>query len=115
MAEEQVAADLPDSNWKPEEVGLLEAVVDQLGIAPDSARLFEQTQQQAERERIVGEVTSRIRSSLDVQTILQTAVREMRDALNLQDVEIRIGSGKEGTENRSRDASNQQNDNIGGG
>jgi GAF domain-containing protein/HAMP domain-containing protein len=109
-AENQVVACQPASDWKPEEVGLLEAVVDQLGVALDSARLFEQTQQQAERERIVGEVTSRIRSSLDVQTILQTAVRELRDALNLQDVEIRIGSGKEGTESHSRDAAKQQND-----
>ncbi len=113
-AEEQVAADRPASDWKPEEVGLLEAVVDQLGVALDSARLFEQTQHQAERERIVGEATSRIRSSLDVQTILQTAVRELRDALNLQDVEIRIGSGKEGLESHSRDATNQQID-VGGG
>jgi GAF domain-containing protein/HAMP domain-containing protein len=108
----QTLQDRPD--WKPEEVNLLEAVVDQLGVALDSARLFEQTQYQAERERIVGEVSSRIRSSLDVQTIIQTAVREMRDALDLQDVEIRIGSGKEVTEEYSRDITDIQN-NPGGG
>ena len=76
--------------WNPEEVSLLETLTDQLGAALDSARLFEETQKQAERERIVGEATSRMRATLDIQSVLQAAVKEFRDALNLEEVEIRL-------------------------
>jgi GAF domain-containing protein/HAMP domain-containing protein len=80
------------TSWTNEEVSLLENLIDQLGIALESARLFESTQQQAERERLVAEVTSRIRATLDIDTILQTSVLEMRDALDLAEVEIRLGT-----------------------
>ena len=108
-SEEKVTTHQGTSDWKPEEVNLLEAVVDQLGVALDNARLFEQTQHQAVRERVVGEVSSQIRSSLDIQTILQTAVREIRDALDLEDVEIRVGTGKEAMEEYSQNAADKQN------
>ncbi len=96
------------SSWKPEEINLLETVVDQLSVALDSARLFEQTQHQAERERIIGDATSRLRASLDIQTILQTAVREMRDVLELQDVEIRVGGGDYAVSEHSREEADKQ-------
>lgn len=87
---EQAAID-----WNPGDINLLETLADQLGVALDSARLFEETQQQAQREYIVGEVTGRLRATLDIQTILQTATREMRDALDLTEVEVRIGTERD--------------------
>jgi hypothetical protein len=61
----------------------------------DSARLFEETQQLAERERIVDEVTSRMRATMDIDNVLQTAVREIRNTLDLAEVEVRIGNIQE--------------------
>ncbi|MEW5872421.1 MAG: cache domain-containing protein [Chloroflexota bacterium] len=77
--------------WQAQEVGLLRGVVDQLGVMLESARLFEETQLQAERERLVGEITARMRATLDLDNVLQTAAREMQAALNLAEVEIRMG------------------------
>jgi GAF domain-containing protein len=79
--------------WKTEEVELLEAIIEQLGAAMDSARLFAETRQRAEQERLVDQVTSQMRATLDIDTVLETAVRELRDALGLAEVEVRLGNG----------------------
>jgi GAF domain-containing protein len=81
--------------WTTAEITFLENVADQLGVALDSARLFGETQQQADRERIVGEITSRLRSTMDIETILKAATKDIRDALELSEVEVRIGTPDE--------------------
>lgn len=78
------------TTWNEQEINLLETIVDQLGITLDSARLFEETQLQAERERLVSEITSRMRATLDIDNVLQTAAREMLNALDLAEVEVRM-------------------------
>ena len=93
VVEDQASSD--SSDWNMEEIGLLETLIDQLGVALDSARLFEETQQHAERERIVGEVTSRMRATMDIDNVLQTAAREIRNTLDLAEVEVRIGNFQE--------------------
>ena len=78
--------------WTADEISLMETLAQQLGLALDSARLYQQTQRRASRERLASEVTARMRETLDVDTILQTAVREMREALGLAEVEVHMGT-----------------------
>jgi GAF domain-containing protein len=79
------------STWLPDEIALMETLSNQLGVALDSARLYLETQQRAAREQLTGEVTTRIRETLDIETILRTASDEIRKALNLPEVVIRLG------------------------
>jgi GAF domain-containing protein len=65
-------------------------MTDRLGAALESAQLFEQTQRRAARDRMVGEVTARIRETLDVETVLKTAAREARQVLGLPEVVVRL-------------------------
>jgi GAF domain-containing protein len=76
--------------WTREEMTLLRTLVEQLGVAMESARLYEDTQRRAARDRLLGEVSSRIRETLDTDTVLQTAVREMREALGMAEVEVQL-------------------------
>jgi GAF domain-containing protein len=76
--------------WSSDDVAFLESVADQLGIALDSARLYAETQQRAEQERLVGQVTGRMRESLDVETVLKTAVEEIYAALGLENLVIQL-------------------------
>jgi GAF domain-containing protein len=62
----------------------LQAVGHQLGFAIENARLFEQTQRAARREQVLREITSRVRSSTDTDTIARTAIRELGVALGRQ-------------------------------
>jgi GAF domain-containing protein/HAMP domain-containing protein len=78
-------------SWTSHERSFLEAIAEQLGVALDSARLYAETRQRAEQDRLVDDLTSRMRATLDLRSVLETAAREMRDALNLAEVEVRLG------------------------
>jgi GAF domain-containing protein/HAMP domain-containing protein len=90
-----IDAEKPDGSggWTEEEITLLEAFADQLGVALDSARLYQDTQRRAARERLAGEITARMRETLDMETVLKTAVREMGAALGIPRIEVRMGGG----------------------
>ena len=77
-----------------EEKALLEALIDQVGAALDSARLYQATQQRVAQERLTGEVTARIRETLDMEMVLRTAVQEVRQALGLPEVVMRLRAPK---------------------
>lgn len=81
--------------WTSQEIELLESIGDQLGSALENARLFEETQRQAERERIAADVSSQVWSSTDVNSILQTAVNELGRALNASKGTIRLTSDEQ--------------------
>lgn len=74
--------------WSDEEIELVTALSEQIGIALDSARLYQETQRRAEREHLVSEITAKIRSTTDPQTMLQMAVEELRNILGASRVEI---------------------------
>ncbi|MDX9955549.1 MAG: substrate-binding domain-containing protein, partial [Anaerolineae bacterium] len=81
-----------DEHVPPETMELLEQVAEQLTQALESARLYQATQQQAVQERLIGEATGRMREQMDVDAVLQTAVRELQQALGLERVELRMGA-----------------------
>lgn len=73
------------TNWEKE---LLAGVGSQLGIAIHQARLHAQVCRQAERESLLRLITNQIHQSLELETILSTAVREVRQLLNTSRVVI---------------------------
>ncbi len=77
--------------WTSEEINLLKALVEQLGVALESARLYQDAQSLAARERLISDVTTHVRETLDIETMLKTAVQDVRQALNLPEVTIRLG------------------------
>jgi GAF domain-containing protein len=77
-------------NWTEDELAILTTIVEQLGIALDSSRLYSETQQRAEQERLIGEITSRMRETLDVEDVLRTAAEEIYQSLNLENLVIQL-------------------------
>lgn len=78
------------AEWTPEEIALLETMADQVGTALESARLYQEAQRRAVRERIASEITTRMRETLSVDTVLETTVREIGESLGLHDVTIEL-------------------------
>jgi GAF domain-containing protein len=78
--------------WTDDEIALIEAVADQMALAIENARLFEQTQSRAARERLIREITDRIRGAVDVESILQTTVQEVGRALGTSHGLVRLGT-----------------------
>ncbi len=74
--------------WTKDEINILKSVAERLGLALDNARLFEETSTRAERERLVSDITTKIRTTNDPQEMIQTAVNELKRALGVTHVEI---------------------------
>jgi GAF domain-containing protein/HAMP domain-containing protein len=86
----QVRKPVEAGPWTESEIEILNTLLEQLGVALEGARLFQETQRRAERERMIGAVTAQIRETLDVETVLRTAAQEIYEALGLQAVMIRL-------------------------
>jgi GAF domain-containing protein len=82
-----------EGEWSPRQIALLETLADQLGQALESARLYQDTQRRAAQERLTSEVTGRMRETLDIETVLKTTVQEVRKALGLPEVVVRLAPG----------------------
>nr|WP_290223415.1 GAF domain-containing protein [Trichocoleus desertorum] len=67
--------------WKTAEVEFVQSLAQQLEIAIRQARLYEQTQRQAQREQLVNQITSQTRQSFDLETILTQAIAQLLKAL----------------------------------
>lgn len=78
--------------WSPDEVALLETLLDQLGAALEGARLYEDTQYRAGQERLISQVAARIRETLDMRTVLETAANELYEQLGLEKVSIYLSA-----------------------
>lgn len=66
-----------EREWTRSEISLLEAAAERAGLALENARLVESAQRRAARERSIGEISARIGSVSDIDSILQTAVEEL--------------------------------------
>jgi GAF domain-containing protein len=83
----------PDgTEWTAEEIELLQALTDQLNVALEGARLYRDAQSRETRERLIGNVATRIRESLDMETMLRTAVDVMRTQLDLPEVVVHLAT-----------------------
>ncbi len=83
-----VRASSEDKVWDKDEIGVVEAVAERIGLALDNARLFEETSSRASRERLVSDITTKIRETNDPQEMIRTAVEELQRVLGATRVEI---------------------------
>ncbi len=67
-----------------EELALLETMIRQIATAVQNANLFASTQQRARRDQILNEITARVYSAVDAESILQTAAKEINRQLGLE-------------------------------
>ena len=100
----------PKRLWQKEEINIIQAIADRVGLALENARLFEETTGRANRERTVTEITTRLRSTSDPDVMLQTALDELKRALGANEIQIRPYSPlpvEQNTEQRARSKQNK--------
>ena len=81
-----------DSNneWTPEQRNLIESIATQASLALENARLLEEGQSTAMRERLISEISGKIWSSTTMDGILRTAVQELGRALDASEATIEL-------------------------
>ena len=82
-----------DTNRLPEDMlSLLETISDRLAVALENARLLEEIQAKANQEHLVSEISTKIRSSPNVEQVLRMAVSEIGQKLGVSEVKIHLNS-----------------------
>jgi len=79
-----------DHPWHESEIALLQAIAGRVSLALENSRLVAEARQRAEQEQALSKIASRIRETLDLETIIQTAVAEIQRSYNLEEAEIRL-------------------------
>jgi len=74
----------------PDNLDVITAVVERMGLALESARLLEDSQRRAAKEQQIGEISAKIGASINLRNILQTAVEELGRALPGSSVAIQL-------------------------
>jgi GAF domain-containing protein/HAMP domain-containing protein len=74
----------------PDQVDLIKAVAERVAISAENARLFDNANRRAERERIISEVTSKIGESVRTENILKTTASELNQLLDGAEVLIKL-------------------------
>lgn len=82
--------ELPAEHLDNNKLQLAQELANRLAISLDNARLFEDSQRAAERERIVNTIAAKLTPQTEIAEILQTAVREVGQALRAPQVNIRL-------------------------
>lgn len=82
-------------NLSDEDITLIQAVIDRVGLALENLRLVEQTSRRAEYEQLVNAITAKIVGSTDVNHILQTTVRELGRVLRAPQTSVQLRSTSE--------------------
>lgn len=73
-----------------EDVDLLQSMANQVAVALQNARAYEQAQRQAQQEATINRITQRIQSASDVDSALQIAARELGRALQADEAVVKL-------------------------
>ncbi|MBK7453317.1 MAG: GAF domain-containing protein [Anaerolineales bacterium] len=83
------------AEWSPEQKTLIESITTQASLALENARLVEESQSIAAREKLANELITKIWASTNMDNILQTTVRELGRSLEASEVVIEVSMGTE--------------------
>jgi GAF domain-containing protein len=78
--------------WSANEIDLAETLSARLSEALDSARLFQETQRTAAYQQLTSEISTQMRETLDIDSVLRTAAQELGEAFKAKEVVIRLNN-----------------------
>ncbi len=78
-------------SWTKDEIENANSLAEQLGQALESARLYNEISQRAERENVISEITSKINASIQLDSILRSTVQELGHVLGDSEIILQLG------------------------
>jgi GAF domain-containing protein len=82
--------------WTTEENALLDTLAQRLGLALDNARLHHDSQRRALREQLTRQITDKVRTVPDVDSIAQTAAEELARVLGSSRAFVKLSANPTG-------------------
>jgi len=84
--------------WDQDEMDIVTAIIERAALAMENARLLEESQKLAAKERTIGDISTKISASINLKNILQTAVEELGRAMPGSEVIIDFEQKNRGAE-----------------
>jgi GAF domain-containing protein/HAMP domain-containing protein len=81
--------------WTADDVAVVQAVAEQVALTLENMRLFEETRRRAQREQVIREITTKMRGSTDLDTILQTTIQELAKVLGTSRTFVQLSTSSE--------------------
>src|SRR5258706_3567451 len=85
--------DEPGHIWTNEEITVAQAAANRTALTLENARLLEESQRRALKERTISEATARIGTTLNVENILQSTIEELERVLGNSEIVLQINNG----------------------
>ncbi len=82
----------PNHIWTDEEIAIAQAAANRAALTLENARLLEESQRRAIKERTIFESTARIGSALNIENILQATAEELEKVLSGSEVVLQFQS-----------------------
>jgi len=82
----------PDHNWTDDEIALARAAAERTALTLETARLLEDAQLRATRERLIGDISASISTFSDMEGILRTAVQQLGRRMGGAEVVLELGA-----------------------
>ncbi len=86
----------PDRKWDLHEVAMAQATADRTALAIETARLLEDAQKRAAKERTIGQISAKLGNLVNLDNIVQTTIQELGGTLPGTEVVIQFTSGQSG-------------------
>ena len=86
----------PDSRpWDQDELDIVTAIIERAAIAMENARLLAESQKRAAKERVIGEISSKISMQSEINELLKTAAQELGRSLPGAEIAIQFNKDSE--------------------
>jgi GAF domain-containing protein/HAMP domain-containing protein len=85
----------PNRMWTDGEINIVQAVAERTSLALENARLFQEAQKRAAKERAIGEISAKIGGATGLENIIQTAIQELGKTLPNTDIAIQFKNDQE--------------------
>jgi GAF domain-containing protein len=83
------------SLWKQDEIAIAQAIADRVAISAENARLFQESQSRAEKERAISQISEKLSSSVNLENIFRTALQELGQLVPGSEVFVEFETGQE--------------------
>jgi hypothetical protein len=80
------------TSWSAQAEELARETASQLALSLENARLMEEVQSRASQEELINQIVARTQSSLNLETVMKTAVTEIGRLMRLSKIELRLGT-----------------------
>jgi GAF domain-containing protein len=84
-----------DRIWSADEMDIITAIIDRAALSIENARLLDESQKRAAKERTIGDISAKIGSLVNIENILQTTVQELGNTMPNTDIAIQFKKDQE--------------------